>query len=171
MSHNSTLLDPCRDAPDVNRTANATSENYCYKSVTDPGFITGFWLDDTGTCYRNCSQICTDPKLLFSYWGTITGCLNWSPLDRVVSVEVSSQVELNRTHLIAIDLINSCMKEYCEFPDPDLGGCNYTNITDPARRAHWMDSAMFAFEETSGACDVVRTVNSDLGGPGVGAPP
>ncbi|KAF7502792.1 hypothetical protein GJ744_005051 [Endocarpon pusillum] len=162
MASNST--NPCPKHEVINSEWN-DSENWCYNSLG----LTGFYDliadkgDDT-TCYTNCSQICTDPKFLLSDYGTIGGCLNWDTFSRNNLIVASSHEEVNRAHLIAIDLLNSCMQAYCDTEDDNLGGFPYKNISLPDNQSQ---STMWPFETSSGACDVIRTVNSDLGGPGV----
>lgn len=141
------------------------SENWCYHSLRSTGFYDLTNEDsDINTCYTNCSQICTDPKLLLSYWQPIQGCLDWDTLSRKDQIDPSSIAEVNRTHLIAIDLLNNCMQAYCDSGDSNIGGCPYNTISIPDDQRM---STMEPFETSSGACKVVRTVNSDLGGPGV----
>jgi hypothetical protein len=162
----SKLTDPCPHY-EVRELAPAAwnGENWCYQSLGLTGFfdLTGDG-SDIDTCYTNCSQICTDPKLLLSYSETIDGCLNWGTSHRNDLTNASSHAEVNQTHLIAIDLLNNCMQAYCASEDSNLGGCPYTNISVPNDQGM---STMAPFETSSGACEVVRTVNSDLGGPGV----
>jgi hypothetical protein len=154
-------LDPCASYDEEDRNVQATSFNYCYLYKD----LKGYWLDDSGQCYRNCSSICTNQTLLFSYYDTIEGCLNWSPDERSDNIENGSLIEFDRTHGNAVNLLNGCMEQYCKFEDEKLGGCPYTNITVPTNGSK---SAMYDFETVSGGCDVARTVNADLGGPGVG---
>lgn len=101
---------------------------------------------------------------MLSFSGTILGCLEWDIFQRSELIDASSHEEVNRTHLAAIGLLNSCMQAYCSTGDLSLGGCPYNNISVPDDQN---TSPMVSFEQNSGACNVVRTVNSDLGGPGV----
>lgn len=143
-----------------------TSDNWCYSSFGFTGFY-DLTEDDPSTCHRNCSQICTTPEMLFSTWSTVAGCLNWKFSESEHDIHEISRPEFNRSHNIAIGLLNNCMEEYCDSEDPNLRGCPYRNISLPGKDAAGV-SIIEPFETVSGACsNAARKVNPDLGGPGV----
>jgi len=72
-----------------------------------------------------------------------------------------------------LDILNDCVQQYCEFPDSNVGGCPYQNITYP-----WLEAGLgrswciygiaSEFLDKSASCEtLVGSVNPDIEGVGV----
>lgn len=118
--------------------------------------MTGIYItkNDVGTCYRNCTEICTTPELLLGSPNAIRGCLQWQYL--IIDGEYKNMSETNfePSNQVAISLLNHCMQEYCNSEDRDLRGCPYRNVSLPRNITEY--PVLEEFEAISGACDAAN---------------
>jgi hypothetical protein len=92
-----------------------TEINYCY-GPDNPGF------NFSGTLLSNCTQICTDSNLLFAASETLQSCTQLVGNYTEESGEkILNSTTFNNTFRRTASLINECMRQYCLFPDPNLG--------------------------------------------------
>lgn len=154
----------------MSETFDITPENYCYHA--DEGIVIN------GTTNKNCSEICTTPELLFSSSDIFTECLFIGQTGSNISDSSLSNLhaspDFNNTIISTVDAIDSCMQQYCKEPDEQLGGCPYHNITgaldaiyEDINTVYWERGKLLPRFEATGACNVLSTVNADIGGPGV----
>ena len=142
-----------------------SSSTYCLRSLK-----TGFKID--GRCTANCSSLCTDPRILFSNEDIFAGCLHGKQAsDPQLNPSFDSDrllFELNGT----ITLVDTCMQEYCtryEISGINANGCPYISLSGAIEQQSQPDQNDLAdlFVSETGACNVSRTINADIGGPGV----
>ncbi|KAF2672074.1 hypothetical protein BT63DRAFT_422582 [Microthyrium microscopicum] len=146
---------------------------YCYNTAN--GLDLG-----GGTIYTNCTEICTDPHRLFSSNSTFLGCITfYAPSGDSVAALLRSQ-SFSNSFSSMINLINNCMSDYCHSPDSTLEGCLKNGA---APRIELSQAAVVQKSElfpslirftglteqfsSSGACEVNKIVNADLGGSGI----
>ncbi|OQE35460.1 hypothetical protein PENCOP_c013G05370 [Penicillium coprophilum] len=99
----------------------------------------------------NYTELCLDPKHVFQSFENLGNCSN--------GAEGSFSVNFN-------DLVETCLKDYCKSPYPDLGGCGKLG---GGENFGFKVSTMKGNQSFgSSACLEVRDgVNTDIGGPGV----
>lgn len=107
-------------------------------------------------------QSCLDPKIAFKNLDTFVNCVDlWG--DR--NYYSRSSIARNKDNPF-VQVFDSCIAEYCQFPQSDLGGCSnrgyLDSLSDETIDIH-LRSSLSALE-----CDVVnRDVDADIAGPGV----
>ncbi|KAJ5512286.1 hypothetical protein N7463_001838 [Penicillium fimorum] len=96
-------------------------------------------------------SLCLDPKHVFQSFDNLGNC---------------NKIEGNFRYDFT-DLVETCLKDYCANPYPDLGGCGtwdgtesfgFTVITTKGSQYFWSNDACFGVSDG---------VNVDIGGPGV----
>jgi len=104
-----------------------------------------------------CLAECLQPKQFFSSGAAITQCFNlaaYGKFNNSGSCNESAASPL-------VHLFDTCMQNYCQHEDQELGGCNYTSIsTSICSGDDYIWQPLL--------CDKVSTsVNADIGGIGV----
>jgi hypothetical protein len=101
------------------------------------------------TTVSTCYGLCTYPQLVFS------SAFAW---------EVCSYISNLPGQTAALEVITNCMSQYCDSPDPTLGGC----FAKSSPAWQYAIASNFSYLKTdSPSCPVVTTINSDIGGIGV----
>ncbi|KAJ5605950.1 hypothetical protein N7510_008731 [Penicillium lagena] len=96
---------------------------------------------------------CDKPEFVFKSYDNLKACYDANNLDTGLSYNNS-----------LVQLVSTCVSDYCANPNGDLAGCEYTTY-------NW-EFEVSPYEELpfyySNACDgISASVNSDIGGPGV----
>jgi hypothetical protein len=125
------------------------------------------------TCLLNrtqtdCPTACSEPGYYFNSTLRMVTCDPWPGLG---DNPTGCANETYTNHIL--EILNGCMQQYCEFPDSNVGGCPYQNIT-----YSWLEAELgpswckygiaSAFLDKSPSCGtLVGSVNPDIGGVGV----
>ena len=113
----------------------------------------------------SCARICLKPETAFSAG-------NWAQCWEHLKMFGKPPRELPTSYGPAfLSMINGCMRQYCEVPDPAVGGCPYEarNYTDVAvivesQGLHYWDSIICSRYSAQ------SRINPDIGGIGVSLP-
>lgn len=128
--------------------------------------------------YTNSNPACLDLAFVSASLDNLSGCFLTDPLFKNVSgnwyLSDGSQgdfgeipVTYNHSGSLA-GLIYSCISEYCESPDPNLGGCGDWNPGQPQYYSITNQSILGGTSFDTGACSGINNaVNPDIGGVGV----
>jgi hypothetical protein len=128
------------------------------------------------TVLANCQQACLNVGYQFSSAATILGCDQFSQVQNFDSP--SKNAPCNTTYVnTVLDMFNGCMAQYCEHPDPTLGGCPQTAVSFaqdmcdgslPYARGVMTSILTLSDPQGAKACQILaRSVNGDIGGIGV----
>jgi hypothetical protein len=118
------------------------------------------YLGTAYTAYNSttdCLAECLQPNQFFSSGWAITQCLN---LAAYGDASNTSGFCNESAASPLVNLFDTCMQNYCQHEDKELGGCNYTSIST----AICSDDGIFA---TTLCNNVSASVNADIGGIGV----
>jgi hypothetical protein len=127
------------------------------------------------TCLLNglqtdCRTACLEPGFYFNSTLRMVTCNPWPNVDGI------GCSDSNYTGRV-LGMINDCMSQYCQFPNADVRGCPYENISESSLNAQyglsWCAYPRIAsgFLNGSPSCkQLVGTVNPDIGGVGVSRP-
>jgi len=131
----------------------------CFPSVID------------ATTVDNCIAACHNATFAFQSLETVNRCF-FTPYNSSLSPEFEDSWDVwgvpgNSLNVSLCDqatglssVFDNCLKQYCQSPDPDLGGCPFTDMSASAGYCNTTGEI--------GMCDnIVRTVNPDIGGIGV----
>jgi hypothetical protein len=98
----------------------------------------------SNTTVSTCFELCHYPQAIFSSELSWQYCANATYEDPTI-----------------IEVVSTCMSQYCDSPDPSLGGCL-------ADSSSWKtETSLDYLEAFYPDCPVVVTINSDIGGIGV----
>jgi hypothetical protein len=138
---------------------------YCDDLVTNN--YTNFALYNTtcqydGLNFSSARDACLSPRLFFSEYALMDDC------DTIFTgaYNDSSNCDLDFVQR-ALDLTNGCLQQYCENPDPELGGCPYKNLTISQFSCDNDDNGPVDMLMELSCNNVIKTVNPDIGGVGV----
>jgi hypothetical protein len=121
-----------------------------------------------GTVYNSttdCLAKCLQPTLFFSSGNTIDQCLSlaaygnaYEIYDDEVVYGINSYCNTSAASPL-VQLFDTCMQNYCQQEDEELGGCNYTSISTTicSNNSIWLTLCG----------NVSASVNADIGGIGV----
>lgn len=149
------------------RPYNITLENYCFGEDISNPFIT---IDNV--VRRDCSEICTTPKLLFSGVTTFEKCfyITGNATDQSLTA-LSESEAFNSTLRQSVDLTNECLLESCLSRGKKRNECLHLNSS--VTQFQGLYSSSYRNRVLPVICPTVDgeiKVNSDIGGPGVSMP-
>jgi hypothetical protein len=117
------------------------------------------YLGTAYTAYNSttdCLAECLQPNQFFSSGSAISQCLNLAAYGNAFNTSGFCN-ESAASPLV--NLFDTCMQNYCQHEDKELGGCNYTSIsTTICRYGDIWDTL---------CNNVSASVNADIGGIGV----
>src|SRR5437868_4623261 len=98
-----------------------TCQAVCTSPVTAVKYGTSCLFNGVAS---NCQTACSDANFYFNSTLSMVTC---NPRPSVNGGSFGCQ-DANYTNHI-LDMLNACMQQYCQSPDPDVGGCPFQNVT------------------------------------------
>ncbi|KAE9372617.1 hypothetical protein N431DRAFT_558412 [Stipitochalara longipes BDJ] len=117
----------------------------------------------SGSVQASCEAACLDPRFLFLSDMSILWCNEIAYIREPCNLNYINQM---------IGIANSCLQQYCQFPDPNLGGCPLTHFSnmssdDTCNQVTSIGPMELMLQSTQICGNLLKSVNSDLGGAGI----